>query len=175
MKGQIIFVSGIHGVGKTTLCNTISEQIGINSYSSSNLIREFKELSSNKKTVDNVNKNQDILLESIRLNIEEEREYILDGHFILIDENYELKELPLSTFRDMNIKAIIILYEDVDIILERLSSRDEVSYTKDFIEDFQRKEIERGIEVAKILDKPYKVLKSTNYKEILKEIENIIR
>lgn len=175
MKGQIIFVSGIHGVGKTTLCNTISEQIGINSYSSSNLIREFKELSSNKKTVDNVNKNQDILLESIRLNIEEEREYILDGHFILIDENYELKEVPLSTFRDMNIKAIIILYEDVDIILERLSSRDEVSYTKDFIEDFQRKEIERGIEVAKILDKPYKVLKSTNYKEILKEIENIIR
>lgn len=148
--------------------------MGINSYSSSDLIRKFKKLSNNKKIVDNINKNQDILLESIKLNIEEEREYILDGHFILIDKNHGLKEVPLSTFRNMDIKVIFILYEDVDIILERLSNRDEVSYTKDFIEIFQEKEINRGMEVAKILDKPYKILKSTNYEELLTAIKKII-
>ena len=36
----MIFVSGIHGVGKTFFCNRLKEQLGIATYSASKLIAE---------------------------------------------------------------------------------------------------------------------------------------
>ena len=36
----MIFVSGIHGVGKTFFCNQVKEQPGIDTYSASKLIAE---------------------------------------------------------------------------------------------------------------------------------------
>jgi len=39
----MIFVSGIHGVGKTYFCNMIKEKLGIKNYSVSQLIAESRE------------------------------------------------------------------------------------------------------------------------------------
>ena len=38
MKKRILFVAGVYGVGKTTLCDILSEKYLISSYSSSELI-----------------------------------------------------------------------------------------------------------------------------------------
>lgn len=167
MKDQIIFIAGIHGVGKTTLCHSISKELEINAYSSSDLIRKFKNIDDNEKIVESINSNQDILLESIKLNINEEKDYILDGHFILMDKDYSFKEVPLKTFIDIRLKYIVILYEDIDIIVKRLNDRDGSNYRKEFIEEFQRKEIDRGKEVAQSIGKPYIVINSSDYNEVL--------
>ena len=42
MKRQIIFVSGVHGVGKTTLCKKIASRYKIEHFSASNLIAKEK-------------------------------------------------------------------------------------------------------------------------------------
>lgn len=42
MKRQIIFVGGIHGVGKTTLCKKIESRYNMEHFSASNLIAKEK-------------------------------------------------------------------------------------------------------------------------------------
>ena len=38
----MIFISGVHGVGKTYFCNKVSQELGIKTYSASMLITEKK-------------------------------------------------------------------------------------------------------------------------------------
>ena len=64
---KIIFVGGIHGVGKTTLCRKISEKLLLKHFSASDLISNLKsENIAKDKKVSDVNENQNILLESIK-------------------------------------------------------------------------------------------------------------
>ena len=62
MKDGIIFVAGIYGVGKSTLCERLSISIGIPCYSAGDLISAINgEIYGRNKTVVNKEKNQDIL------------------------------------------------------------------------------------------------------------------
>ena len=48
---NIIFVGGIHGVGKGTFCNLITKQTGIANYSSGKLLSDAKsDVSISKRT-----------------------------------------------------------------------------------------------------------------------------
>jgi len=75
MKKKIIFVAGIHGVGKTYLCQSLKESIGIDHFSASQLISEFKreKFSSTDKSVKNINNNQELLLKAIEKYIQPTR------------------------------------------------------------------------------------------------------
>ena len=72
MNNGIIFIAGIHGVGKTTLCNIVKEKLNINTFSSSALIQKVnKQKSFINKHADDVKENQDILLQAIHQYIDE--------------------------------------------------------------------------------------------------------
>lgn len=58
----MIFVSGIHGVGKTYFCNLIKEKLGIESYSASHLIADRRNKGfSADKCVSDIDDNQSFL------------------------------------------------------------------------------------------------------------------
>ena len=42
MDNKIIFIGGIHGVGKTSLCVRLTDSKGINNFSASQLIKMLK-------------------------------------------------------------------------------------------------------------------------------------
>lgn len=150
---EIIFIAGIHGVGKTYYCNSLNNRI--KNYSASNLIREYKEI--NSKIVKNIGENQNYLLEAIsRLN--EEKIY-LDGHFCLINSKNEIEKIPLNTFKSLNIKKIIILYSAPFLIAERLKKRDNKKYSIKMLDEFQNKELDYGKEIANMLDIPFEKIK----------------
>lgn len=167
MRGNIIFVGGIHGVGKTTICNEISDELEIKSYSSSELIKKINsdKLWDNKK-VKNVSGNQNILLDAINLYLCGNKNYLLDGHFCLMNEHGEVNKVPFETFEKMKLDKIILVIDEASNIIKRLKSRDDNIYSLDFINAFQDQEIEYAKEVSKKLNKEILIVDYKNRNKI---------
>lgn len=153
---NINFIGGIHGVGKTTFCKLLTERMGYLHYSASSLIKEYKNLEKDKK-VDKVNENQDILITAIKKTFNIQKNYILDGHFCLLDTENQIIEVPFSTFKTLNLKKIIVLKDSSCNIHEKLLKRDGINYDIDLIEDFQNRELSYSKKIANLLNIPYKV------------------
>src|SRR5262249_1164106 len=102
MKNRnVIFVGGIHGVGKTTYCEKLSSDLNLKHYSASDLIKEVKRTNSVHKNVKNIPQNQDILLDAIDKCFYENKWYILDGHFCLLNEQGSISPIPFATFQSI--------------------------------------------------------------------------
>lgn len=154
MNFKTIFVSGVHGVGKGTICEKISTYFTYPHHSASSLIKSVKNSAVDKnKVVIDADKNQDYLI--IALNqLYVDSDYILvDGHFCLQGDNGVI-EIPLTTFQEMELAAIILLTDEPEQIHTRLYSRDNTSLGVDVIRTLQNKEKERANYVAKNLNVP---------------------
>ena len=154
MNFRPIFISGVHGVGKGTVCEKISSHFTYPHYSASSLIKSVKkaEVDKNKIVID-ADKNQDYLIIALK-RLDVNSDYILvDGHFCLQGNNVVI-EIPLATFEEMGLAAIVLLTDDPTQIHTRLHSRDNASLGVDIIRSLQEKEKERANYVAKKLGIP---------------------
>ena len=90
MKDGIIFVAGIYGVGKSTLCERLGLSIGIPCYSAGDLISALNgETYGRNKTVVNKEKNQDILVAAVNDRLQKDTAFILAGHFCIFDKSFK--------------------------------------------------------------------------------------
>ncbi|WP_099328285.1 ATP-binding protein [Clostridium paraputrificum] len=145
MRNNIIFVGGIHGVGKITVCNKIKKLLGVEAYSSSELIKKYNSLLLSKdKRVEDINKNQDILLKAISKYVCDNDIALLDGHFTLISKDGAITDIPIETFLYMELCSIVMVVDKPDKIVDRLRSRDSKDYSLKFVDDFQTREINRA-------------------------------
>ena len=97
MGKKILFVAGVYGVGKTTLCEVISQSFNIPSFSASELISEKNnEVYGDNKYVIDSNRNQDILIEQV--NKINEDSFILNGNFCLKAKNEKIILLEEDVF-----------------------------------------------------------------------------
>ena len=153
----MIFVGGIHGVGKDYFLSKVGKKLGLEFYSASELIEQYGNVSigSDKKT-QNISGNQDYLLQAINSK-KLPKEYILNGHFCLLNGDGKPERIPIETFYELSPNRIIILKEKPEIIVGRRMIRDRQEV---FVEDtkrFQDEEIAYGKEVAKKLGVPIAV------------------
>lgn len=175
INNNIIFVGGIHGVGKTTLCHYLANELNIMNYSSSKLIAKLNsERVKVDKTVNDINGNQDALLNAINLFLSKDENYILDGHFCLLDENNKISQIPLGTFKNLDLKLIVILTDNPKDIIERISIRDSRGYSAEFITEFQENEIEYAKYISEQLEIDCKIVNPKEKEEITRLIKNII-
>ncbi|MFK8377112.1 ATP-binding protein [Capnocytophaga canimorsus] len=109
-KSNIIFVGGIHGVGKSTICHRICIEQNIEYLSASELIkwRDFNKEVNNKK-VDNLLFTQDRLIEGLKNRVQKDKTYILDGHYCLLNGNNEIEKIPFETFEQIKPKFFSLL------------------------------------------------------------------
>ena len=165
----MIFISGVHGVGKSYFCNLLKERLGISAYTASQLIAEAKQsgFSPDKKIAD-INQNQLYLLEAVDNLKSQGTEFLLDGHFCLLNTDGEITRIPEETFTQLNPDAIVLLTEDPDIIAQRRFERDRVEHKPDDIDRFQKAEIDYANEGAARLGVPLKVSRGS------KDVENTI-
>lgn len=156
MRRKIIFIGGIHGVGKTTLCRSLCAKFNIEHHSASELISKFKqvEFSSNKLTA-TIEGNQDALIMAIDEFLVKDAYYLLDGHFCLLDQNGKVIRIPLSTFTSMLPVAIILLYDDPIGIYSRLKERDKEKYDVALLASFQEEEASHSEKIARGLGVPF--------------------
>lgn len=128
-----VFVAGVHGVGKSYLCEKYAQAHDVLHESASSLIRKEKNQlnwSTDKKVV-NADDNQVALVAAVRRISEQGNSLLLDGHFVLIGPHAEFIRLPPSVFKDLNLTGVILIEASPEIISSRLSSRDDSKSTVD--------------------------------------------
>ncbi|MEH7623891.1 ATP-binding protein [Bacillus thuringiensis] len=142
---EYIFLSGIHGVGKSTLAAQLEKEINIKTFSVSDLIRKAgNNISTSIKSTENISSNQDLWkVELNKLNIGDSK-LLLDGHFCLLNKNRNINSLPLSTFKDTCMKKIICIEAEPQIIRERLLKRDKNEYSVALLSEFQNCELQQA-------------------------------
>ena len=170
---KIIFISGIHGVGKDYIANIIKEYSKINVYSASDLIKKYSEISTdiNKKVL-NIEANQQNLINSIDMFVKDKL-FILLGHFCLFDKHYNIKKIDREIFFKLNLEKIIVIIDDIDNIQFRLKKRDNLFFTTELLGKFQNTEVRYANEIASMLNIP--ILKINNDDKNYDSIINFIK
>jgi len=139
---MVIFLAGVHGVGKTSLCSRLSDDLGIVSISASQLIKQHMQGQTwqiDKKT-STVFDNQQRLITATREFGLKNKQFLLDGHFALLDQNGEIVEIELEVFSRLNLSAVICVVDNPQAIAERLESRDQVKWSVDLVTNLQSAE-----------------------------------
>lgn len=143
----IIFVAGVYGVGKSTMCSTLSEILDIDFYSAGDLISECnKEIYGSNKKVKDKNNNQNILIECVEHKLKEKNPLILAGHFCILGSDDKPDILPEFVYEKIHISTIVLLEAPVQTIIKHLEQRDEKVYSSKLIETFircERKQAEK--------------------------------
>lgn len=151
----VIFIAGIYGVGKSTLCEKLSKKLKIPFYSSGDLISRVNgELYGANKVVKDKNKNQSILSNAVNQILLMHPSILLAGHFCIYNKNTEVDVLPEEIFSQLNIQKIILLETSEEIIINHLSKRDDKSYSIEQIAAIKEVEHAQAIKMAAKLKKP---------------------
>ena len=160
----MIFISGVHGVGKGFFCDLVNKELDIETYTASDLIAKGKNIvfDSNKLVTD-VEDNQHYLLAAIKELKENGSNFILDGHFCLTDKDTgKPTRISLETFTNLNPDIIILLTEKPEVISQRRKERDGLDVTPESIAEFQNMENQYAQEVAELLGAKFFILTGTN-------------
>lgn len=154
----MIFISGVHGVGKSFFCEKLKEVVGVETYAASHLIEQKRNISfaSDKKITD-IEDNQNYLLDAVAELKENNPFFVLDGHFCLLDREGTITRVPEQFFIDLNPEAIVLLTEKSEIIAKRRMARDGLKIDLEQTDRFQEAEMTYAKEVADKLRVPLQI------------------
>jgi adenylate kinase len=169
---DIIFIAGVHGVGKGTLSNSLSKKYSLPNFSASTLIAsEKRDRVDINKVVKDPCENQDLLNTAIKRLAGIGALILLDGHFCLNTEN-SFFVVPISTFEKLNIKVVFLITEEVSIIHDRMLKRDETAMALKSIERLQNAEIARAQVVADHINVPLIFCDGGNLEDVTHYMES---
>ena len=168
----MIFISGIHGVGKSYFCNLVKDATGIPAYSASDLIAAKKKTEfAKEKFIPDIDNNQQYLLLAVNELKSARKNFILDGHFCLLNASGKVQRIAYETFTTLKPEAIVLLTEKPEIISARRRERDKIEVTCQSIENFQQQERNYALEVADSIDAKIFISKGAN--DLVQAIEFI--
>jgi adenylate kinase len=182
MSLSVIFIGGIHGVGKGYMAAKLSEDLGVPAYSASELIKNEKNAPVDiSKVVLDASDNQDHLVLAVNKLEEKHDVVILDGHFVLLGDD-GFFDIPQSTFEGLSISAIVLMVDNVNIIRERLLLRDKDAPSLVLLEKMQRREklqaeksaLNLGVNILTSVSGDYEAA-IQSLKRQIKEISGIIK
>lgn len=154
----MIFISGVHGVGKSFFCDKVKSALNIDTYSASALIstRKHRPFAADKLIPD-IDANQRHLLAAVEELRAGNNQFLLDGHFCLLNGEGQVTRIGMDTFTTLRPDAIILLTEKPEIIAERRKRRDGITYDIEQIQNFQNEEVSYAKEVAALLEVKLKI------------------
>ena len=167
---NIIFLGGIHGVGKGTICKEIASETKLIHLTASQILKweEISELG-NKK-VENISSTQERLIIGLKKLIQKNENYLLDGHFCLLNSEGIPSRVDEETFRQINPKLLTIVIDNPHEIAKRLSTRDGKIYDFETLNNFQNMEIEYAKYLSEKHSIPYVEIKNGDFNQLLKLI-----
>ena len=139
---NIVFVGGVHGVGKTHLCTYVANVHSVKHLSASQIIKEQASRNTLRtdKSVADVISNQQLLLDGLSRYRQQVSHLLLDGHFVLRTDSDSVSPIPLSVFEEISPLGVILLTAATEVIASRLA-RKGVYFEKSFIQKFQNAEV----------------------------------
>lgn len=152
----MIFLGGVHGVGKTSMCAGVSESFGLQVISASAIIRAERAQPSldSRTAVLNVGGNQGLLVRGVQrivADIPERYLYLLDGHFALRTLAGNIEEIDADVFQAIGVSGLICLIDDPAAIAQRLSARDGEVHDVIAISQLQAAELSAAEAVSRTL------------------------
>ncbi len=171
LTNNIIFIGGIHGVGKGTICKEIVSKTDLIHITASEILKWNEISSSDNKLVQNISSTQERLIYGIKNLIENDKQYLLDGHFCLLNSNGIPRKIDEKTFENINPKIISIVIDDIEKIVERLEKRDKKKYDIKILNELQKMEIEYAKYLSKRYSIPYIEIRNNDYKSLLNSIK----
>ncbi|PIQ25134.1 hypothetical protein COW64_16265 [bacterium (Candidatus Blackallbacteria) CG18_big_fil_WC_8_21_14_2_50_49_26] len=159
---KVIFVAGIHAVGKSSVCKSVSDELGIPHFTASQIIREEKSsaVAEGSKLVADVADNQRILIRGVSRLLEQGR-FLLDGHFTMRRElDGGIEPIHADVFRDLRVGRVVIFVDDPEAIARRMHERDGVLHPVESFRSHQDAEIFHATHVAKTLGIPISILQA---------------
>lgn len=167
---SMIFMGGIHGVGKSTNCENIFRPAGYHCVTASSLLAQHEEMNDIGKIVNDVSRNQNIILGQLQARKESYPRVLMDGHFTLINKNGEIEPIELEVFRHINAHRLILIKDNPKFVTERLRRRDSSEWSVDFVSHFQRQEEDHARRISNELGIPLEVF--TNSKSDISAMRN---
>ncbi len=162
-----IFIAGVHGVGKTHLAQQAAERLGIRYATASQLIRDergYASWNSNKK-VGEVDDNQAALVAAVDRIKDSGQLLLLDGHFVLRKAAGNHERLPEWVFRDLRCDSVVLLTCAPRVVLARLLTRGDESWSESEIAVFAKSEADHAASICASLAIPLTTLESPTPEE----------
>ena len=176
MTEQIYFVAGVHGVGKTSLCQNLAIHTHLPHHSCSQMIRERKQHQKALSKIvssEQIDSNQ-LALEDALYDLRFEKAMILDGGFSLLVEGQKPKPNPFDIFKSMSIETLFFLTCEPDVIVDRLLKRDGDYHSLNAVSSLQALETQRVYEYSEKFKVPVVEIDTTygmDVGRVLKMIE----
>ncbi len=164
---NIVFIGGIHGVGKGTICKEISNESGLIHLTASQVLKWNEISKSDNKLVDNISTTQERLILGLKNLIEKDKQYLLDGHYCLINSKGIPSKIEEETFDYINPRIVAIVIDDIEKVVERLEKRDKRKYDSKILNELQEMEIEYAKYLSNKYSVPYIEIWNSNYKSLL--------
>lgn len=174
MTGTLSFIGGIHGVGKSTICTDICQRTGLTYLSASELIK-WKEINIdplNKKVV-NIPGTQDRLITGLQHAMREGKNYLLDGHYCLLDSQGTITPVPVETFESMKPVSLHLITGDTLQIKHRLEARDGTVYDAKLLERMQQHELAHARHASSVLGVELAIGAQEDYAGIITVIKRV--
>lgn len=144
---KVIFLGGIHGVGKSTFARDLAETLGGETISASQLIREARNggltWDSNKR-VSAISENQRLLVSAFQRRTWTAAVIILDGHFTLMNKEGDIERLSEEVFEALDPSLLVVLTDHPELIAARLEQRDDVAHDVAHLERMQDAEMQHA-------------------------------
>lgn len=165
---RIVFIGGIHGVGKTLFSEQASKAVGIPRLNASTLITEqMKAPAAINKRVCNVEDNQTALIEAIESHPLRAERILLDGHFCVFDSSGSIATVPTETFRRLSPTAVVVLLGEVELVQQRLRERDKREFSIKVLTDLQNAERKHAKDVCRTLKVPLCLVEASDHPRAL--------
>lgn len=165
-----IFVGGIHGAGKGTICKEIASIDNLIHITASQILKWEEISDSDNKLVKNITSTQSRLIIGLQNLIKKDKKYLLDGHFCLLNSDGIPSRIDENTFDKINPKVISIVIDDVEKIAQRLEIRDGKIYDIKILNELQQMEIVYAKYLSRKYSIPYVEIKNGNYTELIEII-----
>ncbi len=161
---NIIFIGGIHGSGKGRICEALKSEIDLIHLTASEVLK-WNELSTQEeKRVKDIYETQDRLITNLNKIVKEDKTYLLDGHYCLLNKDGVPEKISIQTFKDINPIKLVLVTAEPNIIKERLENRDAKTYNIGLIKEFQNLEINFAKGLSRILESPIHIINSEQFK-----------
>ena len=162
-KSSIIFLGGIHGVGKTTMCEKSFASSGYHCVTASSLIREYGTKPDDSKKVGNITDNQVKLIRQLNIKKKSHNHILIDGHYCVIDGGKRICQIESDVFQKINPSCLLLLKDSPINIAGRLINRDGMKWTEKFIEEFQKYEESHAKKISFELSIPLHIFYNEEY------------
>lgn len=154
---RVVFVGGVHGVGKSSMCSDAAAVLGATHLTASTLIREAKHeaVSSGSKRAQDVPGNQELLVGRFKqVEAGLTGVILLDGHFTVLDADGAPVRLPADLFRSLGIESLVCVRGDPASISYRVGRRDGSGASSEEVSRHQQIELEQARLVSEANDIP---------------------